>query len=94
MMMVLINSPELVFVMRCLGMRLTPQHVHKLLLEFDDNGSGGVELGEFQRLVDNLVSEESQNIYSKMIVSFYMSYFQGIRFYETDVDIVRLMSNK
>ena len=57
MMMVLTNSPELVFVMRCLGMRLTPQHVHKLLLEFDDNGSGGVELGEFQRLVDNLVSE-------------------------------------
>ena len=43
--------------MRCLGMRLTPQHVHKLLLEFDDNGSGGVELGEFRRLVDNLVSE-------------------------------------
>ena len=72
MMMFLINCPELVFVMRCLGMRLTPQHVHKLLLEFDDNGSGGVELGEFQRLVDNLVSEESQNIYSKMIVSFYV----------------------
>ena len=57
MMMFLTNCPELVFVMRCLGMRLTPQHVHKLLLEFDDNGSGGVELGEFQRLVDNLVSE-------------------------------------
>ena len=56
MMMFLTNCPELVFVMRCLGMRLTPQHVHKLLLEFDDNGSGGVELGEFQRLVDNLVS--------------------------------------
>ena len=57
LMMFLTNCPELLFVMRCLGMRLTPQHVHKLLLEFDDNGSGGVELGEFQRLVDNLVSE-------------------------------------
>lgn len=41
--------------MRCLGLKFDPRQIERLILEFDENGSGGVELDEFERIIRNLV---------------------------------------
>ena len=37
--------------MRCLGVRISYNDVGKLLEEFDEDGSGGVELDEFENII-------------------------------------------
>ena len=41
--------------MRCLGLKFDPRQIERLILEFDENGSGGVELDEFGKIIRNLV---------------------------------------
>ena len=46
---------ELGYLMRCLGLKFDPRQIERLILEFDENGSGGVEIDEFEKIIRNLV---------------------------------------
>ena len=49
------NFVELMFVLKCLGLKHSSDDVEKILREYDDNSSGGVELDEFEHLIFKLV---------------------------------------
>ena len=77
---------ELAFVMRCLGVRISYNDVGKLLEEFDEDGSGGVELEEFENIILRFV---------KYIWFFMFSCeinFQGIKLNNTDLNILKVLS--
>ena len=42
--------------MRCLGVRISYNDVGKLIEEFDEDGSGAVELDEFENIISRFVN--------------------------------------
>ena len=57
---------ELGYLLRCLGLRFDPRQVETMVLEFDEDGSGGVELDELEKIIGQIVRislKEILNIY-------------------------------
>ncbi len=46
---------ELGFLLRCLGLKFDPRQVETMVMEFDEDGSGGVELDELEKIIGQIV---------------------------------------
>ena len=77
------------YLLRCLGLRFNPQQVETMVLEFDEDGSGGVELDELEKIIGQIVRI---SLSIKRNVK-YQYFQQGVTLHQTDIDIVRLMRN-
>ena len=53
--MYLILLLELGFLLRCLGLKFDPSQVETMVMEFDEDGSGGVELDELEKIIGQIV---------------------------------------
>ena len=51
-------NAELFNAMKYLGLKMTQEEVEKMLEEFDDDGSGLIEFGEFMALVNKMVTQK------------------------------------
>lgn len=60
-----------------------------MVLEFDEDGSGGVELDELEKIIGQIVRI---SLSIKRNVK-YQYFQQGVTLHQTDIDIVRLMRN-
>ena len=46
---------ELGYLTRCLGLKYDPKQIENMVLEFDEDGSGGVELDELEKIILKIV---------------------------------------